>query len=371
MTALALSLGYDMLFRFRGMLLQASWTQRDAAMPAYHHIFVIIGENKSFDQINSHPDWAPNLRHLAAEYGSATKFYAEVHPSEGNYVAMLGGDTLGIHDDDAFFCHPGSTNAACPNADEPGYSDHDIAAPALMDQLSAKGLSWKAYLEDFQPATPLLPYWPASDKPVTGRAANLYASKHNGFLNFRVINQMPSQELSKHFGDFQQLDADLASGNMPNYAHLVPNECNDMHGLAGPNVPADCSVSDLPALVRRGDAAIGVLVKKIMRSRTWASHDNVAIVITFDESDGSETALEPQGCCGSDPNSVANFGGGHIPTIVITNHGPRHLSDATPYDHYSLLRTTEAAFGIQSFLGAAAKGDDGVVAMTPLFAARR
>ena len=63
-----------------------------------------------------------------------------------------------------------------------------------------------------------------------------------------------------------------------------------------------------------------------------------------------------------------NPGGGQIPTIVITNHGPRHLIDPTPYNHYSLLRTTETAFGISDHLGHAADTAKGVKDMTPLFA---
>ena len=76
----------------------------------------------------------------------------------------------------------------------------------------------------------------------------------------------------------------------------------------------------------------------------------------------------PQGCCGSDKDTAANFGGGHIPTVVITNHGPREGGDDTPYNHYSLLRTTEEALGIDEFLGHANDQALGVKAMSPLFA---
>jgi hypothetical protein len=68
------------------------------------------------------------------------------------------------------------------------------------------------------------------------------------------------------------------------------------------------------------------------------------------------------------PTAPSNFGGGHIPTIVITNHGPRHMSDPTPYNHYSLLRTIEDAFRLPDYLGHAAGAKDGVQAMKPLFA---
>jgi len=87
--------------------------------------------------------------------------------------------------------------------------------------------------------------------------------------------------------------------------------------------------------------------------------------VTWDENDsGART-----GCCGVTPNAPSNFGGGQIPTIVITNHGPRGVADPTPYNHYSLLRTIEDAFGIHEYLGLAAATNQGVKPMLPLFRA--
>jgi phosphatidylinositol-3-phosphatase len=344
--------------------------KRNSAVPRYEHIFVIIVENKSYEQIFGHPEWAPAINKLAGDYGTAIHFYSEVHPSEGNYVAILGGDTFGIHDDDAYYCRPRLKDPACPNSDEQDYATHDIRATSLADQLTKKGLSWKAYMEDFPTRTPLVTAWPSPEHASVGHPAALYASKHNGFLNFRSLNHEPPVELDGHLAGFDQLERDLASGAMPNYAQIVPDQCNDMHGLSGSDVPPDCSVSNLPELVRRGDAKIGIVVTEILRSKVWSSRGNAAIVITFDESDGSEPSWAAHGCCGSDPGSVANFGGGHIPTIVITNHGPRRFLDATPYNHYSLLRTTEAAFGIHDYLRRAADTRHGVVTMAPLFAVR-
>ena len=57
----------------------------------------------------------------------------------------------------------------------------------------------------------------------------------------------------------------------------------------------------------------------------------------------------------------------------MTGRAPirRGVVDATPYNHYSLLRTTEAAFGIGEYLGHAGDEGKGVVSMTPLFAVSR
>ena len=113
-------------------------------MPHYDHIFVIVEENQGLADILNKP-FTPNLTSLAKQYGLATQYYGVVHPSEGNYVAMLGGDTFGIHDDDAYFCKPNSTEPVCKRSRAPDYVDHTIHQPNLADQLTAQGLTWKAY----------------------------------------------------------------------------------------------------------------------------------------------------------------------------------------------------------------------------------
>jgi hypothetical protein len=337
-------------------------------MPRYEHIFVIVAENRSFDQIVGRPE-APRLNGFAKEYGLATRFYGEVHPSEGNYVAILGGNTFGIHDDDAWFCEPFKISVSCRQSVFPGYAPHSIAAPSLMDQLAAARLTWKGYFEDLPAPGSLDIYSAGGETPDT--PPDLYAAKHNAFINFERVRHDP--EISKKIVPLGQLAVDLAAGAAPNYAHIVLNQCNDMHGLWDPGPIADCAVrrndpGTLAALVRRGDAAIGTIVDRIVAAPLWAKAGNAAIVITWDEDGGNTEGV--QGCCGFEPGSGANFGGGHVTTIVVTNHGPRHVVDAEPYNHYSLLRTTEEAFGIGEYLGFAGANDKGVKAMTPLFEVR-
>ena len=277
----------------------------DVEVPRYKHIFVIMDENKDYATVLN-PASAPNLSALAKTYGNATNFFAEAHPSEPNYVALVSGDTFGIHDD--------------------GY--HVIDAPNLAMQLTKAGVTWKGYYESIPQAGSEAAY------------AGLYAFKHSGFMNFASVRNDPDRAL--HIVGFDQLDADLASGDLPSFALVVPNLCNDMHGA--PSCPGE------DELIRQGDAVIGSLVRKIQATNTWNSPDNVAIVITFDESENTTEA-----------------GGGHIPTIVVTNHGPRKRRDNTAYNHYSLLRTIEDAFGIGHYLGHAAQSSAGGKPMLPLF----
>jgi hypothetical protein len=154
-------------------------------MPAYEHIFVIVEENHTFDEIIGNKA-APNINKLATAYGLATEFFGEVHPSEGNYVAMVGGDSFGIHDDDAYWCEPGAVDKACPHAYVSDYPAHTRDADNIARQLDAKGLTWKGYFEDI----------PAPGSTIDrskGPPYALYASKHNGFANFKSVQDDPKR----------------------------------------------------------------------------------------------------------------------------------------------------------------------------------
>jgi hypothetical protein len=342
----------------------------------YSHILVIIAENHSFEQIIGNP-MAPLLNHLATTYGSAINFFAVARPSEPNYVAMIGGDTFGIRDNDAWYCKRGTAHRYCSSATtiEP-YVDHTVVARSLIDQLAEHNLTWKGYFESIPAAGSMAIYYPNAENPVAGQPSELYASKHNGFINFRTVQNDPA--LASKLVGFDQLLQDIATGQLPNYAHIVPNQCNDMHGLSGVDVPNDCTFHNHDGLIARGDRVIGELVAKIQSSPVWSAQGNIAIVVTWDEDNNPKWPLldrirnwftegrsPPKPRIRFDPTSVANFSGGHIPTLVITNHGPRGATDDTPYNHYSLLRSIEEAFGFHEHLGHA--NDTSSKVMTRLF----
>jgi hypothetical protein len=334
-------------------------TQADLRVPRYKYVFVIVEENKAYEQIVGSAD-APTISQLARTYGNATQFFAETHPSEPNYVALVGGYTYGIRDDDAFYCKPHDTRASCPNADRDTYVDHTVGGASLATQLERAGLTWKNYNESLPEPGSLATIATDPHAPGIPRDLYVYASKHSGFVNFASVQH--DAKRAQHLVGFDRLSADLKSGEVPNYSFIIPNLCNDMHGGDAIDAPADCLKGQ--DLIRRGDEHVKALVDEITASAAWKSRDNAAIVITFDED--NHRGLE--GCCGNDPNDPANVGGGHIATVVMTNHGPRGVSDATPYNHYALLRTIEDAFGIHEYLQRA--NAPGVVPMTPLFATK-
>src|SRR5579883_1848519 len=94
--------------------------------PSFRHVFVIVMENKEYDDIIGSPN-APYLNHLAATYGLATEYFANYHPSLPNYLELISGANQGITDD-------------CGTC--------SVDAPNLVDQLEAHGKTWRAYMED-------------------------------------------------------------------------------------------------------------------------------------------------------------------------------------------------------------------------------
>jgi hypothetical protein len=290
-------------------------------VPRYQHIFLIVMENHDYDDIIGSKQ-APHLNALARQYGLATNYWAVSHPSEPNYIALIGGSTFGVVDDNS-------------------YTQNAINEPYLGSQLEAARLTWKSYQQGL-PA-------PGFTGDTSNSAGNVYASKHNPFLNF--LPHYPESQRAAEMANIvpgAQLATDLNSDAAPNFAFITPGLCEDMHG--------DPACGDEDHLISAGDNFANDTVTQIMRSSMW-SHGNNAIVITWDESTLG-LAIGPRGI---------DAGGGHVPTIVITSHGPRGVTDSAPYNHYALLLTIEDAFGL-GCLQHSCPTKDGVQAMAPLFA---
>ena len=324
-------------------------TGGSSGIPHFQHIIEIMMENQKYGTIIGNP-LAPNLNRLANTYGLATNYFGVTHPSEPNYVANVGGDFFGIQDDNQFYCSPAYVAANPTDTNCTGTTvDHTISAQSIADQLTAAGMTWKGYFQNLPPTpTNLIKIGPNANGPYTfkwpSNAVALYADKHNPFVNFTG-----TQDALANMVPDTQLFADLADNSLPNYSLVVPDQCHDMHGTG--------TCGALNQLVSLGDTYVGNLVDAIQGSAAWQKGVN-AIVITWDEDDFSDVNQPGTGCCGADP------GGGHVATIVITNQGAQHVTDGTAYNHYSLLKTMEEAFGLPLLAHA---GDSNVPDMAPLF----
>ena len=86
------------------------------------------------------------------------------------------------------------------------------------------------------------------------------------------------------------------------------------------------------------------------------------LIVTFDEADG--IGQEGSGaCCGEKPLPGARYapgfngpGGGRVGAVVLSPFVKPGTLSAVPYNHYALLKTVEALFGLTPLGYAAAPG---------------
>jgi phosphoesterase family protein len=282
-------------------------------LPHYDHVFLIVEENHGFSQIIGNKD-ARNLNALATKYGLATRYFGVSNPSLPNYLAMLGGSTFNVADDNAYWFHL-------------------LHQPSLLSQLEAAKLTWKGYFQSMPYAGFQGDCYPVRCVGMPDQDP-LYAVKHNAMPYFASVSGSAGERAK--MTPLPQLTTDLAAGRIPNFGYVIPDECHDMHGS-----PPDCVDSGNPGdaqehrLISDGDALAGMLVTQLTTAAFWNTGNN-AIVITFDEGTDGDTS----GCCDANPGS------GKVATIVITSKGPRGVSDSTRYNHYSLLQTLQRVFGV-------------------------
>jgi hypothetical protein len=236
------------------------------------HVAVLVLENHELPQVLGSKD-APYLNRLAKKYAVATDYRGVAHPSLPNYVALVTGSTHGITSD-------------CAAVDCP------VPGPSLVDQLEARKLFWRAYMEGLPRAG-----W-------TGAASGRYVKRHVPFLYFRRVLAQPAR--LRNVVPLSALSRDLAAKRLPDFSLVVPDMCHDMH---------DCSVST-------GDAWLARFLPPLLRSRQLA---NSVVFVIFDESDSAD------------------------PGVAALALGPlvRPASVFTPaMSHYGLLRTIEDAWGL-------------------------
>jgi hypothetical protein len=309
--------------------------QRERPLPAFRHVVVVMMENQSAAALLSNPA-APYIRKLAKEWAVDTDYYGVTHVSLPNYVAAIAGTTGGTHSD----------NPA-----------QRFTMPTLADQLDARHISWQAAMGGLPYAGYTGDWFPAAPNSTGEPPDALYAKKHDPFMLFpRLVARD-----RRHILPLARVLGEIRHGALPAFLWVTPNLCQDMHGQ--PNAARASCPEDRPArLVRDGNAFLARFIPEALHALRRAGGPFV-IFVTWDEAAGP-TSWTP-GAVGAYlaagpaappllpfwPNGP-KFGGGRVLLLVLTNAGPRPLRVSLWADHYSLLKTIEAAWHLP-FLGAA------------------
>lgn len=253
-------------------------------LPKPSHIVIVINENHAFNQlINS--KYAPFINKLAKEGALFTNAHGVTHPSQPNYIAIFSGSQQGV------------TSDHCLSGTKP------FTTPNLYSELTAKGYTFAGYSE-FIPKVGFTGC--GRGKSIFKHGSPLYARKHNPWVDWQGSgkNGVPAR-LNKSLKSFPK-----DFNKLPTVSFVIPDEDNDMHN--GPD----------PRTIERGDKW---LKKHFSAYIKWAKKHNSLFILTFDED--NDTA----------PN--------HIPTLFVGGM-VKHGRYSEFINHYSVLRTIEAMYGL-------------------------
>ena len=295
-------------------------------LPAVKHVFVIVLENKGYDETFTADSKAPYLSRELPKLGQVlTNFYGTGHFSLTNYVAMVSGQAPTPETNGDCLASYKDLTPGTPADDGQVVGTgciYPAAVKTIAAQLTTKGLTWKGYFGDM--GTPCRhPDANAPDTTLKVKPGDQYAARHNPFIYFHSV--LDTSACKNNDVDLSQLSTDLASAaTTPNYVFISPNVCDDGHD--GP------CVDGAPGGLESADAFLKTWVPKILDTPQYQS-GTTAVFITFDEDDSSNN--------------------NHIATLVLSPSTPAGLVDNGSYNHYSMLRTTEELLGLPVTLGGA------------------
>lgn len=313
-----------------------------------HHVFVIVLENESASTTFGSNSPAPYLSSTLRSQGAfLPNYYGIGHNSLDNYIAMISGQAPNpqTQADCQIFNDfvPGTVGV---NGQAVGTGCvYPTSVHTLPDQLEAAGLSWRGYEEDMgadplrEPSVCAHPAIGAPDNTQKATAVDQYATRHNPFVYFHSIIDDQTR-CDSHVVNLDRLPQDLAStARTPNYTIISPDLCNDGHD-------APCANGD-PGGLAQADGFLRKWVPMITGSPAFRAQGGL-LIVTFDEATTSDTGS----CCGEipGPNSpspgITGPGGGRVGAVLLSPCISPGTVSQQPYNHYTMLRSVEDAFGL-------------------------
>jgi hypothetical protein len=207
--------------------------------PQSNHVLMVMEENQSYATVvGNTSDW-PNLNNLISNGSLATNYYANSHPSIGNYFMLTTGQLLTADD----------SSTTVWNVDN------------LARRMLASGVSFKIYAEGIT-------------QGYLGGNTGLYLIRHNPFAMLSDVADHP-QVANQCIWPFTQFAADLASGTLPDFSFIVPDVDDDAHD--GTPQQADTWLQTN-------------VIGPLSNSSAFASGGDGILIVDFDEAATSDTA---------------------------------------------------------------------------------
>ena len=189
-----------------------------------------------------------------------------------------------------------------------GYDD----IPTIFDRLQESGISWKFYVQNFDPE-------------INYRTAHLISgNRASQVIWVPILNMaryLDDPELSSHIVDLNEYFTDLENGTLPAVAYIAPAGASEHP----------------PGSIRSGQKFVKSLMQALMRSTSW---DSSAFLVTYDDWGGwYDHVLPPQ---------VDEHGYGmRVPAFLVSSYAKRGHIDSTVLDFTSIMKFVEENWNIE------------------------
>jgi acid phosphatase len=162
-------------------------------VPQSHHVVLVMEENQSYSTVVGATTVWPNLNALIARGALPTNYYADSHPSIGNYFMLTTGQLLTTDDN--------STQV---------FNVDNIARRML-----STGVTFRVYAEGIT-------------QGYTGGNTGLYLIRHDPFAMLSDVAGDPTVA-NEVIWPFSQFATDLANNALPDFSFIVPDVDDDAH----------------------------------------------------------------------------------------------------------------------------------------------
>jgi hypothetical protein len=285
------------------------------------------------------------------------RYYAVAHEGLADGIALLSGQ--GPTEATAANCPTYSNISPASGGSDGQVLGNGCVYPSstqtLMSQLSAKHLTWKAYVEgiDEGPGTPSACAHPTSGAvdpsatvPAVGATTPGYQTWRNPFVYFGSV--VGSSACVSGDVGMSALKGDLASEKSTvSFSYVAPGPCDDGN-------PVPCVPGKADGMLA-ADAFLQKVIPEILASKAYKQ--NGLLAITVDDAPATGEYADSSSCCGQPkfpnlpaPTGVAKLsgsGGGQVGLLLLSPFVKKGggLVQET-YDHFSLLATVEEVFGL-------------------------
>ena len=209
-----------------------------AQTPQSQHVVLVMEENQSYSTVVGDTSVWPNLNALIGQGALPTNYYANTHPSIGNYFMLTTGQILTNND----------SSTEVWNVDN------------IARRMLAAGTTFRIYAEGIT-------------QGYVGGDTGLYLIRHNPFAMLSDVADS-STVADAVIWPFSQFATDAANGNLPEFSYIVPDVNDDAHN--GTPQQADAWLQANVVTTLESTAAFS------------AGGDGV-LIVDFDEAEDSDT----------------------------------------------------------------------------------